>query len=88
MIRPAVTAALSSEGPLATQSSIIPRYSGTTSGSSVPAWESSRIRARTRSGAVRATRRAMNPPWDMPPMTAEPILRWSSRAMQSAARSQ
>ena len=51
-----------------------------------PAWVSSRIRARTRSGARRAARRARKPPWDMPPTTARSMPRWSMQAEAVAGR--
>ena len=42
--------------------------------------------ARTRSGAVSATRNERNPPWLIPPTTARSIPRWSSSAEAVAGR--
>ncbi len=75
MISPATASTSSSTGPAASHVSRIPSYSGTASASSTPAWVSSRINARTRSGAVSATRSDRNPPWLIPPTTARSIPR-------------
>ena len=68
--------------------SIMPCSATCFSADTAPASVSSRISARTRSGAVSATRSETKPPWLMPPTTARSMPRWSSSPMQSLAESQ